>query len=150
MEEKLLSNLELNQVIAEKASENEEFKLALLNDPRAAIEKEFNVVFPEDVKVEVHVESSKVLHLIIPAASTEELTDDQLEDVAGGVAANSYLRQKLTEAALANGLEVRFPPIKLCTDNAAMIAAAGFHYWQAGRFANLHLNATPNLPLVSK
>mgnify|MGYP000894025608 FL=1 len=70
--------------------------------------------------------------------------------VAGGVAANSYLRQKLTEAALANGLEVRFPPIKLCTDNAAMIAAAGFHYWQAGRFANLHLNATPNLPLVSK
>ncbi len=88
MEEKLLSNLELNQVIAEKASENEEFKLALLNDPRAAIEKEFNVVFPEDVKVEVHVESSKVLHLIIPAASTEELTDDQLEDVAGGTASN--------------------------------------------------------------
>lgn len=85
MEDKLLSNLEINQLIAKKASENEEFKFSLLNDPKAAIEKEFKVTFPEDIKVEVHVESSKVLHLIIPAASTDELTDDQLEDVAGGV-----------------------------------------------------------------
>ncbi len=84
MEDKLLSNLEINQVIAKKAGENEEFKLALLSDPKAALEKEFKVTFPDDIKVEVHVESSKVLHLIIPAASTDELTDDQLEDVAGG------------------------------------------------------------------
>lgn len=69
--------------------------------------------------------------------------------VAGGVAANSSLRQKLTEATQAKGLEVKFPPLKLCTDNAAMIAAAGYRYWQAGKFADLDLNATPNLPLVS-
>lgn len=69
--------------------------------------------------------------------------------VAGGVAANSSLRQKLTEAAQVHGLEVRFPPLKLCTDNAAMIAAAGYHYWRAGKFAGLDLNATANSPLAS-
>lgn len=87
METNVLSTLELNQLIAQKASESEEFRLALINDPKSALKNEFEVVFPEDTKVEVHVESSKVLHLIIPAANTDELTDDQLEDVAGGVMA---------------------------------------------------------------
>lgn len=69
--------------------------------------------------------------------------------VAGGVAANSCLRDSLTQAAAAHGLEVRFPPLKLCTDNAAMIAAAGYQYWRAGKLAGLDLNAVANLPLVS-
>lgn len=69
--------------------------------------------------------------------------------VAGGVAANSSLRQKLQKAAQARGIEVRFPPLQLCTDNAAMIAAAGYRYWRAGKFAGLDLNATANLPLSS-
>lgn len=86
MEKKVLSTLELNQVIAQKAGENEDFRLALINDPKAALQKEFDVVFPEDTKVVVHVESIKELHLIIPAGNTDELADDQLEDVAGGVA----------------------------------------------------------------
>ncbi|NLK51342.1 MAG: NHLP leader peptide family natural product precursor [Syntrophomonadaceae bacterium] len=84
METKVLSTLELNQLIAQKAKESEEFRLALLNDPKSAIKKEFDVVFPEDTTVEVHVENPKTLQLIIPAANTDELTDDQLEDVAGG------------------------------------------------------------------
>ncbi|MGI6647523.1 MAG: NHLP leader peptide family RiPP precursor [Bacillota bacterium] len=84
MEEKILSTLELNEVIAQKARENEEFRLALLNDPKAAIAKEFGVLLPDNTKVEVHVESPRVLHLIIPAGNADELTDDQLEDVAGG------------------------------------------------------------------
>lgn len=87
METKVLSTLELNQLIAQKACENEEFRLALINDAKAAIGKEFAVTFPENTKVEVHMESLNVLHLIIPAGNADELTDDQLEDVAGGVAA---------------------------------------------------------------
>ncbi|HBQ26624.1 MAG TPA: biopolymer transporter ExbD [Syntrophomonas sp.] len=86
METKVLSTLELNQLIAQKACENEEFRLALINDAKAAISKEFAVTFPENTKVEVHMESLNVLHLIIPAGNADELTDDQLEDVAGGVA----------------------------------------------------------------
>lgn len=88
METKDLTTLELNQLIAKRAGENDEFRLALLNDPKAAIQKEFEVVFPEDTKIDVHVESSKVLHLIIPAGNVDELSDDQLEDVAGGVMAH--------------------------------------------------------------
>jgi len=86
MESKVLTTHELNQLIAKKAGEDEEFRLALLNDPISALEKAFDVKFPEDIKVDVHVENSNTLHLIIPAGNTDELNDDQLEDVAGGIA----------------------------------------------------------------
>ena len=88
METKNLSTLELNQLIAEKASENEDFRLALLSDPKSALEKECAVTFPEGLSVKVHVDSSQELHLIIPATKLDELSDDQLEDVAGGVMAH--------------------------------------------------------------
>ncbi len=88
METKNLSTLELNQLIAQKAGENEDFRLALLNDPKSAIEKEFEVTFPEETTIQVHVENSQELHLIIPAQKTDELSDNQLEDVAGGVTLN--------------------------------------------------------------
>ena len=46
--------------------------------------------------------------------------------IAGGVSANGYLRNNLKQKAEAEGLEVYFPKISLCTDNAAMIASAGY------------------------
>jgi len=46
--------------------------------------------------------------------------------LAGGVSANLYLRQKMDEEALKNNAKVFYPPLNLCTDNAAMIAAAGY------------------------
>lgn len=48
--------------------------------------------------------------------------------VAGGVAANTRLREKMAELALAEGLRLHLVPTKYCTDNAAMVAALGYHY----------------------
>lgn len=69
--------------------------------------------------------------------------------LAGGVSANSRLRQRLQQASSEAGLTLHYPPLILCTDNAAMIACAGFFRWQHGSLAGLDLNASPNLPLVN-
>ena len=64
--------------------------------------------------------------------------------LAGGVAANSRLRAAALErAAEYEDLEVIVPPVKLCTDNAAMIAVAGTHALERGRRAGPDLNADP-------
>ncbi len=65
--------------------------------------------------------------------------------VAGGVAANSALRKKAKEISEKEGVVFHFPPLKYCTDNAAMIAAAGWQYYIRGAFSDLSLNAVPNL-----
>jgi N6-L-threonylcarbamoyladenine synthase len=67
--------------------------------------------------------------------------------VAGGVANNRRLRRGFDEAAREHGLAVRFPSPRYTTDNAAMIAAAGFLHLDRGRLAGLDLNADPNLKL---
>ncbi len=58
--------------------------------------------------------------------------------VGGGVAANSYLRKRLREQP---DLEVVFPSIRLCTDNAAMVAGLGYHMLRKGQRSELNLNA---------
>ncbi|NLP18091.1 MAG: tRNA (adenosine(37)-N6)-threonylcarbamoyltransferase complex transferase subunit TsaD [Firmicutes bacterium] len=70
--------------------------------------------------------------------------------VCGGVAANTALRELFRIRGAEAGLEILFPPPILCTDNAAMIAAAGYYRLQAGCLAPLDLNAVPNLSLDSR
>ena len=60
--------------------------------------------------------------------------------LAGGVAANSRLREKFKERADQEGLEVFFPAPKFCTDNAAMIALTGYHWLKRGRRDDFALN----------
>jgi N6-L-threonylcarbamoyladenine synthase len=70
--------------------------------------------------------------------------------LAGGVAANNGLRTALRKAvAELENIELIIPPLKLCTDNAAMIAAAGSVFYEKGIRADLTLNANPGLDLES-
>ena len=68
--------------------------------------------------------------------------------VGGGVAANAPLRSRIVAAAGARGLEVVVPRPGLCTDNGAMIGAAGARRFAAGERAGLDLDARPSLPLA--
>jgi N6-L-threonylcarbamoyladenine synthase len=67
--------------------------------------------------------------------------------VSGGVASNSLLRERFREAARQTGLQVLFPSSALSTDNAAMIAAAGYYKLMAGQRADSSLTAHASLPL---
>jgi N6-L-threonylcarbamoyladenine synthase len=69
--------------------------------------------------------------------------------VTGGVAANKRLRESFTTICQREGVEVFFPQLTLCGDNAAMIAAAGHARLKYGDVAGLDLNAIPNVPLES-
>lgn len=70
--------------------------------------------------------------------------------LAGGVSANSFLREILINDCEKEEIEVYAPSIKLCTDNAAMIGSAGYFEYIKGNFANLELNAYPNLKIGEK
>ncbi len=68
--------------------------------------------------------------------------------LGGGVAANAVLRARVAERAAALGIPLIVPRPALCTDNAAMVGAAGFFRARAGTRASLDLDARPSLPLV--
>ena len=67
--------------------------------------------------------------------------------VAGGVAANQKLRIEITNMCQELGVTLSIPPLKFCTDNAAMIASAGYYAYKLGRRADYYLNSISSCPL---
>lgn len=95
------------------------------------------------------------------AASFQEAVTDVLVDhtisaaksagvnavaMAGGVAANGYLRDKFSKRCKAAGLEFLYPRPRFCTDNAVMVGCAAYFLAQNGEFADMSLNAYATLP----
>ena len=69
-------------------------------------------------------------------------TQTQRLVLAGGVAANSHIRRALDELCVKKGVDFCRPSLSLCSDNAAMVAAAGYFEYLSGNFADTSLNAS--------
>ena len=76
-----------------------------------------------------------------------EQKNSKIIALAGGVASNSALREKMTKLAGEKGIKVVYPEPILCTDNAVMIACAGYYGYLEKNFADMTLNAIPSLSL---
>lgn len=70
--------------------------------------------------------------------------------LAGGVSANSMLRQRMTELAEKHNVKIYFPELSLCGDNAAMVAAQGYYEFMTGKRADMSLNAAATMPITEQ
>lgn len=85
--------------------------------------------------------------LIKNISKAVEITNIKTIVLAGGVSASPHIRKKFDEFAKKEGVTIFYPELKLCTDNAAMIASAGYYEYINGRRDELTLNAMPNLTI---
>ena len=67
--------------------------------------------------------------------------------LAGGVSANTHIREEFEKLGQKLNVQIYKPDLKLCTDNAAMIASAGYYNFINGKTSDLYLNAIPNLKI---
>lgn len=85
--------------------------------------------------------------LVAKARAAAKATGATSIVLGGGVAANSLLREEILEACAKDGIQGFLPSRAMCTDNAAMIAAAGWHRLRSDGPTSLSVGATPNLRL---
>ena len=121
-------------------------KTAVINYVRAAEDR------GEDVSIEDVAASFQQAVVDVQVAKTmaaAEAADADRVFLCGGVAANSGLRAGLATACEDKGRVLHVPPLDLCTDNAAMIAACGVARFLRGLATGLEVAPDPNLPLVA-
>ena len=108
-----------------------------------------NTIGAESIKENLAASFQNRVTEILTKKTIKALKDYKVNNliVAGGVAANKGLRMRLKEECDKENINLTIPEIKYCTDNGAMIAAAGYHEYKAGRRADLYLNAIPNLKI---
>jgi hypothetical protein len=87
---------DMERRLIEKSVEDESFRQRLIEDPKGAVEQELGMQLPEEVRVVTVEETADTIYLVLPsstpiaAAEGAELSDQQLEEVAGGWADSSY------------------------------------------------------------
>ncbi|MFT8323059.1 MAG: tRNA (adenosine(37)-N6)-threonylcarbamoyltransferase complex transferase subunit TsaD [Bacillus sp. (in: firmicutes)] len=121
-------------------------KSAVINTVHNA-EQRGETIKPEDLAASFQASVVEVL-VSKTVQATKEFAVKQVL-LAGGVAANKGLRTALDQAfQLLPEVKLSIPPLSLCTDNAAMIAAAGTVFYQKGQRAGLNLNGNPGLDIT--
>jgi len=97
-----------------------------------------------DLRADVCASFQEAVVDVLVTRALQAIRSSQLQDlvVAGGVAANHRLRERLVEASREEGFRVHLPRLRFCTDNAAMVARAGLRRILAGERDGLDLNAT--------
>lgn len=103
---------------------------------------------PEINKADLCASFEKNAAEVLVKNSLQALKQTKLDKIAlaGGVSANSYIRSEFSKLEKM-GIKVYYPELKLCTDNAAMIASAGYYNYINGKRSDLTLNAIPNLKI---
>lgn len=143
-------SMEFKRVMLEKDSLDFSFsglKTAVLNHINSLKQKGGDLSETDINNIAAAFQQSVVDVLVAKAMMALEKIGEKKLVLAGGVAANSLLREQLKEACLERGIEFYYPPLSLCTDNAAMIACAGYYKYKDGLVDDMSLDAYPNLKI---
>ena len=119
-------------------------KTAVINHLHTSEQKGFRIDYPDVAAGFQRAVVDELASRIEPAVRA---TGIRRLAVSGGVAANGALRSAMDDLAVDLGIELFYPPLSLCTDNAAMIASAGYYGLAAGRVSGLDANAVPGARL---
>jgi len=102
---------------------------------------------PSTANMAASVQAAVVEVLVDKACQAAKAFSARMVLLAGGVAANELLRSEMVRKS---PVPVYYPPLKYCTDNAAIVAGAGFYRFQAGQRSDWDLDVVPNLRLSSE